>query len=259
MDERAVDRILRAVGRECYPPNLDRAALLRCLNLCAEWYREALRHSTAQAERDLAARTSTISKAAKKLQLLLAEDDLAKLYDWDSLLLRLAHRKLDIRQSLTVLIELTERDLAKEGNEHRRAYEQSFRQRSAFEWLVGYFLPLPYMALEFQYLENPKAVLSSDSPYIRFVQETLKELGVTIAGRPYSRGSIVKAVGHPFSGQPRRKNAGKGDGYSRWRAQLILQAIRPDANDGDDGKLIPDTAGEVLRLFDEQQSPSGKS
>src|SRR5258708_938147 len=82
MDLEGADRILSAVGADSYPADLDRSALVRGLALCQEWYREALRYGTAQAEKNHVARLGQIFKTARKLKQLLDEDDRQKLYDW---------------------------------------------------------------------------------------------------------------------------------------------------------------------------------
>jgi hypothetical protein len=89
------DRILIAVGRDVYPPNVDRAALLRGLSLCVEWYREAQRYVTDIAVKHERARLSSISKSTRRLLQLLEKDDANRLYDWYSLVRRLRAQKGD--------------------------------------------------------------------------------------------------------------------------------------------------------------------
>ena len=100
MEIKAADRILAAVGNGNFPPNVDKAAMISGLNLCAQWYRAANRYRTSKMERLRRIRLSRISKTAKLLERLLADDDGQKLYERDSLCAQLGQNGGDPRRSL---------------------------------------------------------------------------------------------------------------------------------------------------------------
>jgi hypothetical protein len=230
MDTKTADRILAAVGEDNFPTDVDRAALVRGLGLCAEWYREAERYSTDRAEDQRARRTALVSKTAKRLHQLLVEDNRDRLYAWDSLFARISKDGPDPRAVLNNIIQLAERVLHEhdDGGGPAKAYQRSFRKWSPFEWLVGRWLPLVYIELDLINPGNLKGLIAKDSPFQRFIVASLAELDITNSGKPYSRDSIVKAISLPFTGQVRRKGAESAkDHYGWWRRQLLLKTMKP--------------------------------
>ena len=247
------DRILRAVGSDCYPIGIDRSALRRGLLLCAEWYREALHYSTDKAEKEQLVRLGQISKTTKKLKLLLQEEDRQTLYGWDSVVQRQSSRGDTVMQTLDRLIIEVEGNLKKRTEDTAHAaYVRSFQKRSAFEWLVGYWLPMVYMQLQFSDPGSKEAYLAPGSPFIRFAVAALNELQVRKGDQLYSHSSVVKAAAMPFSPRVRRKDATAEDHYQWWRTQLMRKTLMPDLFSKDDGMMIVERASEVEKLQNEQ-------
>ncbi|MFD1986239.1 hypothetical protein ACFSOZ_27720 [Mesorhizobium newzealandense] len=225
-----VNRILDAVGPRHFPENIDRAALLRGLEICAQWYREALRYSTKKSDLQHRERLAAISKTTKRLRHLL--DDESKACELNrSTTLHLLEMN-DIQERLAALIKATERHLSQREirNGPHTAYQQSFRKWSPFEWLVGRWLPLVYMEVGMEDPGGLEALVAKDSSYIRFVLATLAELDVTSGTTAYSRSSVIKAIRLPFTGKVRRKGASQVDRYLYWRVQLLRSVMNPHLN-----------------------------
>ena len=229
MDTIAADRILAVVGVEFIPLDLDKAAMMRGLNLCLEWYKEALRYTSDVEENNRVRRLTLIVKSAKRLEQLLIEDDSRRPYEWDSLCRRLASTNKDPLPTIKTLLEMAERDLnASERTEGPdKPYHKSFKKWSAFEWLAGRWLPLVYIELGLKDHGSLQQLVSKDSPVINFILATLEEFNIKKRDAAYSRHSVVKAVKLPFSGCTRRKNATSADDYAWWRYQLLLRTMKP--------------------------------
>lgn len=248
------NRILKAVGRDARPPDLDPTALLRGLSLCVEWYREAQRFVTDIAVKQERARLSSISKSTRRLLQLLQQDDSTRLYDWYSLLRRLRGQGDDPIGTLQHLLSLVDSDLrTHESDQSLQAYIKSFRKRSAFEWLVGYWLPIVYVQLDFANPGSKKAFLATDGPMVAFVDAVLRELQITKGGRPYSRAAIVKALAMPLSKRVshrvRRKGAQEEDHYQNWRIRLMRKTLYPMQHPAPDVGLVEISHSEYLKML----------
>lgn len=233
MDTSGAERVLALVGKENFPSDLDKAALVRALDLCAQWHQEALRYTSDKAEIERVDRLSAISKTARRLNQLIAEDDNHKLYVWDSIRASLLRSGTDPDEAVRRIVQAAEHALRMQDQmaDQRRAYQLNLRKWSPFEWLVGRWLAMAYMELGFRDVGSLKALVSKDSPYLRFVSAVLKELDITRDGKPYSPQSIIKAVKLPFAGKVRRKGSAVArDDYAWWRRQLLIKAIRPEAD-----------------------------
>lgn len=233
MDTSGVERILALVGKENFPADLDKASLGRALDLCAQWHQEALRDTSDKAESERVDRLSAISKTARRLNQLIAEDDNHKLYVWDSIRGSLLRSGSDPNESVGRIVQAAEHTLRVQEQmaDQRRAYQVNLRKWSPFEWLVGRWLAMAYMELGFKDVGSLKGLVSKGSPYLRFVSAVLKELDITRDGKPYSPQSIIKAVKLPFTGKVRRKEpAAARDDYAWWRHQLLIKAIRPESD-----------------------------
>jgi hypothetical protein len=231
MDIDGAERILACVGKESVPSDIDKAALIRALDLCAEWYREAKRDTNDKADSQRIRRLSAISKTARRLDQLLVEDDQQKFYAWDSIRAHVAREGYDASEAITKIIKAVEHALRTQDKlaVSNQAYQTNLRKWSPFEWLVGRWLPLVYIELNFHDPGGLKALVAQNSSFVRFVTAVLKELDITTDQKPYSRQSIVKAVKLPFSGKLRRKGAAvAGDDYWWWRRQLLIKAIHPE-------------------------------
>jgi hypothetical protein len=160
------DSILNAVGRKFYPADLDKLEMIRGIVLCGDWYRQAIYYGTKKSERQRERTLALISKAAKRLEQLLAEDDAQKLYVGDSLTALLSKDGHDAKQMLRRLFNEAERNLKSRTikNGPTAAYRESFRKWSPFEWIVGRWLPLVYMELKMHDPGSIEALVAKDSP-----------------------------------------------------------------------------------------------
>lgn len=156
-------------------------------------------------------------------------------------------------QSLERLIVMAEGDLKSRPTDGAHAaYRKSLQKRSAFEWLVGYWLPMVYVQLQFCDPGSKEALLAVDSPFIRFSIAALNELNVRKGDQPYSRAAVVKAAAMPFSQKVRRKEATAEDQYQFWRAQLMRKTLMPHLFPEDDGKMNIEGVTEMRNLQNEQ-------
>jgi hypothetical protein len=235
--------ILEAVGKTLVRSDLDKAALIRGLNLCVEWHREAREYSTNKAVRDRERRLAMIYKKAKALDHLLAEDD-------SSMALRVPlSAKESFRAPINQIIQIADREIKHRDDEGPiKAYEDSFKIRSPFEWLVGFYLTDVFMLMSVAPIRDQKEFLSSKSPYVRFVQAVLAQLRIGVDGKPYSSASIIKAASSRFTGELRRKQATSQNDWSFWRNALLRQkmGLSPRA----------DSKGAVTRLLLSSARPS---
>src|SRR5712672_1277783 len=69
-----LNRILKAVGKEHCPPNIDRDALARCLDQCIEWYGEAQKYHTEKHEMAQRLALGTVLSRVKRLRRLMKDD-----------------------------------------------------------------------------------------------------------------------------------------------------------------------------------------
>jgi len=123
MDTSGAERILAFVGKENFPSDLDKTALVRALDLCAQWQHEALRYTSDKAESERVDRLSAISKTARRLNQLIAEDDNHKLYVWDSIRASLLQSGSDPDEAVRRIVQAAEHAL--------RVHEQTAGQRRA--------------------------------------------------------------------------------------------------------------------------------
>jgi hypothetical protein len=76
------------------------------------------------------------------------------------------------------------------------ALSERFKGASPFEWLVGHFLPEVFYVCfgRKATLRRPLPDEVPDGPFVKFADQVLRELSITIAGKPYERESIAKAL-----------------------------------------------------------------
>jgi hypothetical protein len=76
------------------------------------------------------------------------------------------------------------------------ALSERFKGASPFEWLVGHFLPEVFHVCfgKKATLRRPLPDAVPDGPFVRFAEQVLHEALITIAGKPYERESIAKAL-----------------------------------------------------------------
>jgi hypothetical protein len=223
--EACVERVIAAVGTDIVPVDFSGTALLRCLELSWQWYCSALAFSMAKSEEDRKQRLSRAHKIAKGLERLLAPDDV-----WQSLFAPLPPDE-SIRHGISDLARLIDKRLVEEAQDEAqggpfKAYRDSFKTRSPFEWLAGNFLADVY----FFTFGCRVPGISENGPYVRFAEIILDEFQVLRNGKPYSRASIAKALRNDRRGLTRRKtNPPHKDPYRFWRQGLLFKAVSPSS------------------------------
>src|SRR5258708_7511440 len=78
LNEAAVERILNAVGTVHIPYDLDKLALIRCLDLCSRRYRDAVRFRSSRNEKAAFRQLEQTRKAAKRLETLLVSAEVGE-------------------------------------------------------------------------------------------------------------------------------------------------------------------------------------
>src|SRR3954454_8385930 len=221
-----IKKILDRVGKEACISVAEPEAFIRGIRLCTDWYEEASKYSTGKFESDQQQHLEMIAKTSRRLEQLLA-DDL-----WKSF----SHEITDeCLRALGRLREKTLRELAssQELDGDRRAYLDNYKKRSAFDWLVDWFLPLVFINGDFKTIPT-QAVAGVNSPYLKFAMATVKELGITNNGKAYGRSSFLKAIGGAFSGDVRRTDAAAEDPYKQWRMLLMQRTMKPQPEDSEE-------------------------
>jgi hypothetical protein len=75
LNEASAARILDAVGKKLARTDIDKAAMIRGINLCLQWYQNARDFSTNKGLKDRNRRLGVIYNKARALDILLAKDD----------------------------------------------------------------------------------------------------------------------------------------------------------------------------------------
>jgi hypothetical protein len=109
------------------------------------------------------------------------------------------------------------------------SYRANYKKRSPFEWLVAYFLPMVYLNGGFPPIEDEKAFLGQDSPYIRFAMAAVREFGILNDGEPYARSSFIKALSNSDKVRRTSEPASGEDSFAYWRLRLMKSALWPES------------------------------
>jgi hypothetical protein len=201
-----LNRILKAVGKEHWPKNLDRQALVRGIDECMELYCAALKFHNDKYEMSQRRHLKLALGRAKRLRQLMKDDSLWHDNLWQYIIGKASPPQTPRTaiQALEVLIaqELAERAYDKDDVE--TSYRHSFQARSPFEALFGDWLPLLYVELGFPNSKSPDELASKNGPFIRFARAVAYELNVKKNGRPYAANSFIKAVKNVAAGNVRR-------------------------------------------------------
>jgi hypothetical protein len=193
-----LNRILKAVGKEHCPPNIDRDALARGLDQCVEWYVEAQKFHTEKFEMAQRRALETVLARVKRLRRVMKDDGI-----WHDDLWQYLTRKSSPPQTpraaieaLEVLIsqELWQRGIVDSYEDVEIAYRHSFQAFSPFEWLVGDWLPAVYSGLKFHNATVSDGLASGTGTYVRFARAVANELNVKKRGRRYAVASFSKAI-----------------------------------------------------------------
>jgi hypothetical protein len=239
----SLNKILKAVGKEHCPKNLDRQALARGINECMELYCAALKFHNDKYEMSQRRHLELVLGRAKRLRQLMKDDSLwhDDLWQYLSNKASPAQTPRAAIQALEALIacELAERAYDKDDVE--TSYRHSFQARSPFEALFGDWLPLLYTELGF-----PNGRLASkDGPFVRFARAVADELKLKKNGRPYAANSFIKAVKNVAAGNVRRalpRERSEVEYYADFHRDA-LRALRSPLKSPDLAK--PDQSGQI--------------
>lgn len=227
-----LNRILKAVGKEHCPPNLDREALARGLDQCIEWYGEAEKFHTDKYEMAQRLALSTVLARVKRLRRFMKDDDVWR----DDLWRYLAPKSSPPQspraaiESLEILIneELRQRTYVDAYEDCDIAYRHSFQAFSPFRWLVGDWLSAVYFGLKFQNATLSDGLASETGGYVRFARAVTDELNIKMRGRRYAGASFVKAIKDVARWDVRRRLPRDSDELQvhAWdRRQIILSIV----------------------------------
>jgi len=217
-------RILKDVGEDCCVQILEPDALIRGFDLCLAWYKDALKYHTNKYSAEQTRRLSLIIKATKRLEQLLTDAAQLQIFRSPEVTDPCIRAVRLIRDESRIELE---RNTSLKGPGPR--YRANYQKRSPFEWLVAYFLPLVYVNGGFTRIEDEKAFLGKDSPYIRFAMGAVREFCISNDGEPYARASFIKALSNAISDKVRRTSEqASEDSFARWRLRLMKSALRPE-------------------------------
>ena len=197
----SLNRILKAIGKEHCPPNVDHDALTRGLDQCIEWYEEAKRLSTNKYLTSQKKELRIVRGRAKRLQQLMKDDDLWDNKFWQHRADHAVPRQLTPRLAVHSILSMVDRELAERGfDKEGQHYQLTFQQHNPLELLFGDWLPVLYKAAGFRGGTSVELLASKKGPYMRFAKLMAKELLRTkVLGRPYAVGSFIKAINNVAS------------------------------------------------------------
>lgn len=220
LDLKSAESILKAAGRYPDRDEINKVALLRGINLCHHWYNDAQFFSTDRAESDRRDYLAKVYKKAKALDVLLSQS-----MSWLPIGSPPSSSET-YRSGIRQIIATIDRKL-RPPRKGERAYPNSFKTRSPFEWLVAYYLLDVFALLNVGPTDNLEDMLAQRGPYIRFAQAVLTELKIGVKGKPYSLESIAKALRSRFVSQPghRKRKHQAPDRYAFWRMQLLRKEM----------------------------------
>jgi hypothetical protein len=213
-DGEPIERLLTATGKTHVPNDLDKEKLADGLEACLATYLAVRERASDRPKMDRLRRLGSISKAAKRLKKQLEPDDV---WDWSQdqesrylhsdigyLIKRIEGKISDLNHELEWG---PDSDQAIRLGVDPRALADRWKAYSPFEWTAGHYLPELFakhfgVAATFH---RRNADVVPESPTIRFVEQALVELGILNDGKPYSRGSIAKALSDLRTGRRRKK------------------------------------------------------
>jgi hypothetical protein len=228
-----LNRILKAVGKEHCPPNLDRDALARGLAKCVEWYVEAQKFHTEKYEMAQRRALATILARVKRLRRLMKDDGV-----WhDDLWRYLAHTASPSQspraaaESLEILLseEIRQRSIVDLYEDVNIAYRHSFQAFSPFEWLIGDWLPVVYSGLQFRNATLSEGLASATGAYVRFARAVADELNIKKLGRRYATASFVRAIKNVAAWDVRRRlprDLCELQVYARDRRNILFSTVK---------------------------------
>jgi len=198
VDERALDRILYAVGKKFIPANLDRRALWSAIMKAEERKNIIDRLRSGARSRSIVKSMQRISRAAKSLQGTIKEND-----DVNELIANLLPSVLEDLGQLVVVTREAEQRWSKHGKIVSKQYD---RPPSSGEWLAGVELPLIF---EEYFGRKPGRARTKDGPggpTVRFIAAVMFEMN-----SQFAKESIVRAMTRFPELQKRRRVVRQGN------------------------------------------------
>jgi hypothetical protein len=182
----SLNRILKAIGKEHCPPNVDHDALTRGLDQCIEWYEEAKRLSTNKYLASQKKQLRIVHDRAKRLQQLMKDDDLWDNKFWQHRADHAVPRQLTPRLAVHSIVSMVDRELVERGFDPEGQYYQlTFQKHNPLESLFGDWLPVLYNAAGFRGGTSVELLASKNGPYMRFAKLVAKELfQIKVLGPP---------------------------------------------------------------------------
>ena len=180
VDERALDRILDAVGKKFIPVNLNRRALWTAIIKANESKEIIDRFRLGRRAREITRSMKRISKAAESLEGVIKQND-----DVNQLIANLLPSVLADIGRLIVVTKKTAQSWSKSG---RAACTQYDRSPSASEWLAGVELPLIFEECFGRKPGRARTNSTPGGPTVRFIA------AVMLKKSPLANETIVRAM-----------------------------------------------------------------
>jgi hypothetical protein len=219
LDDNAVQRILDALGSEVTSATLDKEDLAADLARLLAVYRGGVVHADRGLAKDQKKRMTDILNAARQI-IRASNNDVWSLISSIRKTKESSHRAYTTRYQSNPYREELHTTMERLVEDIGHWFEPRLppipsppgstwgarRSRSPFERLVGDLAEL--FGKQFGLKATFHRRLSDkvpDSPFIRFVEQVLKEFRITHQRRPYSRESIAKALTDARTGRARNK------------------------------------------------------
>ena len=219
LDDNAVQRTLDAVGSEVTSTTLDKELLAADLARLAAVYRREVVHADRRLAKDQKKRMTDILNAARQI-IRASNNDVWSLISSIRKTKELSHRAYPTRYQSNPYREELHTTMERLVEDIGHWFEPRLppipsppgstwgarRSRSPFERLVGDLAELFGKQFGLKATFHRRASDNvPDSPFIRFVEQVLKEFRITHQRRSYSRESIAKALTDARTGRVRNK------------------------------------------------------
>jgi hypothetical protein len=203
----SIDRIVDAVGPKHTPSDLDRNALETSIFISLRNYWAAVEYQSDKPKKDqinwLRQRISDVQQLAVEFK----SDDAQKYVDRSTRKMVISWFEQLISACGATLYKLEWEDewgpnwrQEIKAGLPRRTLTDHLKSRNPLDFLAGDFLPKTF---ETHFKRKPST--AKNGPYVRFVEQFLKEFCITNRGRPYARSTIVSALTDGRHGRVRRK------------------------------------------------------
>jgi hypothetical protein len=233
-----IERIIRAVEAQGSELVSNRGALAKCIEICADWYTEALIYTSRHLQKTERSAARRLQAMANDLLTQLKNDQQNSYASFVENLDLLKKQLSDFSAGIGTLLVLQSDSVPSTGLQSdfvdALAYQDHFRARSPLEWLIGVYLIETYR-LNFQIKKG-----TAQKNYDAFAMAVLKELKIKNGSSNYSIESIRRATRATLGGRDRRKArkvediqfmiARQTSLYAacgrRWKSEAISRALK---------------------------------